>query len=106
MTNFIDTEWPIVEEEVSVFPVETKSLISSDKIKEISSDILLLTSEIETKYPDLYVYLDENPVSFNENLVKEITISELENYRETLEMQLVNHFNTHDVNLTHLDLVI
>lgn len=106
MTNFIDTEWPIVEEEVSVFPVETKSLISSDKIKEISSDILLLTSEIETKYPDLYVYLDENPVSFNENLVKEITISELENYRETLEMQLVNHFNTHDVNLTHVDLVI
>lgn len=106
MTNFIDTEWPIVEEEVFVFPIETKSSISSDKIKEISSDILLLTSEIETKYPDLYMYLDETPISFNENLEKEITISELENYLETLEMQLINHFNTHDVKLTHMDLVI
>lgn len=103
MTIFIDTEWPLVEEEVFVLPVETRSSISSDKFKEISGDILLLTSEIETKYPDLYMYLDETPVSFNDNLAKEISISELENYLETLEMQLVNYFNTHDVNLTHMD---
>lgn len=102
MNNLMTLELPLLSNEVSIFPLNSKLRSSLDKLKEISNDILLLTTEIEIKYPDLYKHLDETPVTFSEVSEIEITISELENYRETLEMQLCNHFNTHELNLSDL----
>lgn len=98
MNDLMTAEMPLILKEVFPIPLE--------RLKEISRDILLITSEIETKYPHLYKHLDETPVTFNEVVDIEVTISELENYLETLEMQLCNHFNTHELILNHFPLFL
>lgn len=98
MEYLIEPELPFIAEEICVFPIKTKSQIYAGKIREINSDILLLTSEIDVKYPELYKYLDETPVAFNKSEDREITIIELENYLESLDTQLYNYFDTHELN--------
>lgn len=94
MEYLIKNEAPIILDEFQFFPAQKKSQI----IKELNSDIVLLTSEIESKYPELYKYLDETPIGFKNLSDKEITIDELQNYLESLDAQLFNYFDTHELN--------
>jgi hypothetical protein len=98
MKYLIETELPLIAEEICVFPIKTKPQIFAGRFREINNDILLLTSEIDIKYPELSKYLDETPVAFSKSTDKEITITELENYLESLDTQLYNYFDTHELN--------
>lgn len=58
-------------------------------------EIVSLTANIETNYPELYKYLDETPISICETEKKEICTEDLEEYLSTLKNQLKNHINSH-----------
>ncbi len=105
MENLIHAELPLIAEEVCVFPVKSKAQYDLNNLHEINSDIVLLTSEIENKYPELYKYLDETPIVFNKDSDEEVTITELVNYLESLDIQLYNYFDTHELNVKSQDFV-
>ncbi|MBL7901596.1 MAG: hypothetical protein JNK73_06350 [Bacteroidia bacterium] len=65
------------------------------KINQIMSEIIDLTTEIEVKYPELYQYLDETPITICKTPEKEICMADLEGYLNTLKNQLMNHIATH-----------
>jgi hypothetical protein len=61
----------------------------------ILQEITQLTSNIETNYPELYRFLDENPltlpVSKHPHLDKEV----MQEYLESLKQLLKHHLETH-----------
>jgi hypothetical protein len=61
----------------------------------LMQEIIKLTAEIETKYPELYSYLDETPLSIGETNAKTIGTEDLKQYLETLKAQLLHHIETH-----------
>ena len=58
-------------------------------LKEISE----IATEIETNYPELYKYLDENPITMPNMAHPKIDTKELEIYLETLNDLLDKHKN-------------
>lgn len=60
-------------------------------VKELLSEISELISNIETNYPELYQYLDENPVTIPNLQHPKISTEELENYLATLKDLLNKH---------------
>ena len=65
------------------------------KLNQLMSEIIELTTEIEIKYPELYKYLDETPITICKTPEKEICIADLESYLNTLKNHLNNHIATH-----------
>ena len=61
-------------------------------------DLMEITAEIETKYPELYKYLDETPFHVCKTEAKEICKDDLEEYLKTLKDQLQHHIQTHSKN--------
>lgn len=64
-------------------------------LTQLMEEIIQLTTEIETKYPELYQYLDETPISICDTKVKTICTDDLKEYLETLKSQLQHHLETH-----------
>lgn len=64
-------------------------------IRQISS----LTSRIETDYPELYKYLDENPMTLPASEHPDIGKKALEGYLQSLKGLLEHHLETHARNL-------
>jgi predicted Rossmann fold nucleotide-binding protein DprA/Smf involved in DNA uptake len=64
-------------------------------LNQLMQDIIQLTTEIETKYPELYKYLNETPLSLYENATERVQTTELEQYLETLKSLLQHHIETH-----------
>lgn len=65
------------------------------KLNILMQEIISLTSNIETNYPELYQYLDETPLYLCKTEEKVICAADLEEYLETLKEQLKNHIKTH-----------
>jgi hypothetical protein len=65
------------------------------KLNEVMKEIIELTTKIEVKYPELYKYLDETPIAICRTPEKEICLTDLEGYLNTLKNQLSNHIATH-----------
>lgn len=65
------------------------------KINQLMEQIIQISSEIETQYPELYKYLDETPITICKAPEKEICLADLESYLNTLKNQLNNHIATH-----------
>jgi len=65
------------------------------KLSKIMQEVMEITAEIETKYPELYKYLDETPFHVCRSEVKEICKDDLEEYLQTLNEQLQHHIQTH-----------
>lgn len=65
-------------------------------LNELMQDIIQLTTEIETKYPELYKYLMETPLTLSEATSNAIHTTELKKYLETLKSQLQHHIETHE----------
>lgn len=65
------------------------------QLNQLMQEITLLTTEIETKYPELYKYLDETPLLLDETKEEAISVNNLEQYLETLKTQLLHHIETH-----------
>lgn len=64
-------------------------------IQQLMHDIIQLTTEMETNFPELYNYLDETPIPLGETIEKEISTQDLTQYLETLKTQLSHHIQTH-----------
>ena len=58
-------------------------------------EVIRVTLEIETKYPELYKYLGETPVQICETPGKTICVDDLKEYLATLKSQLEHHIETH-----------
>lgn len=64
-------------------------------LSNLMQEIIQLTSEIETKYPELYKFLGETPVEICDTPAKTICTEDLKEYLETLKSQLQHHIETH-----------
>ena len=64
----------------------------------LMQEIIDLSTEIETKYPEIYKHIDETPLVFSYSSQKEIGKEELESYLNTLKEQLKDHIKTHQKN--------
>lgn len=66
-----------------------------NNLQRILSKITQLTKTIETNYPELYQFLDENPMTIplesHPNIDKEV----LQGYLESLNQLLKHHVETH-----------
>ena len=58
-------------------------------------EIILLTTEIETNYPELYKNLEETPITIHGKNEHSVRLDDLKNYIETLRSQLQHHIETH-----------
>jgi len=61
----------------------------------LMQNIIELTTVIETKYPELYKYLDETPLSIGKHPEKEISTTDLQSYLQTLKTLLEDYIETH-----------
>jgi hypothetical protein len=64
-------------------------------IKTLLQDITLLTSNIETNYPELYQYLGENPLTLPTSKHPQIDTRILQEYLMSLKQLLWHHLETH-----------
>jgi hypothetical protein len=63
-------------------------------VKKLLTEISDLIVEIETYYPDLYQYLDENPITIPNMEHPKIGAQELNDYLESLRDLLEKHKNS------------
>ena len=61
----------------------------------ILTEITQLTSTIEGKYPELYQFLEENPMTIAVNDHPEIDIKVMQDYLGSLKQLLKHHLETH-----------
>ncbi|HKC68524.1 MAG TPA: hypothetical protein VKG26_09850 [Bacteroidia bacterium] len=61
----------------------------------LMQNIIELTTVIETKYPELYKYLDETPLTIGKHPEKEINTADLKEYLQTLKTQLEDYIQAH-----------
>ena len=64
-------------------------------LNQLMQQIISITSDIETNYPELYKNLEETPLSIGETEEKTISTNDLVEYLETLKAQLQHHIETH-----------
>ncbi len=65
------------------------------KLNLIMQEIIRLTAEMETHFPELYQHLEETPLPLGQKPDGDISTAELENYLNTLREQLITHLETH-----------
>lgn len=58
-------------------------------------EITLLTTNIETNYPELYGFLDENPMTIPMSNHPDIGIEVMQDYLKSLKELLRHHLETH-----------
>lgn len=59
------------------------------------TQITQLTSEIETKYPELYQFLEEDPITLPIEAHPKVNKKALQSYLESLQQLLEHHLQTH-----------
>lgn len=64
--------------------------------KTVLTEINRITTELLTNYPELYIFLDENPVTLYHEGDREIQTKDLLNYLESLHQILKHHIETHE----------
>jgi hypothetical protein len=65
-------------------------------LNKLMQDIIELTTVMETKYPELYKFLDETPLIIGKHPEKEIDTTDLKSYLSTLKDQLEEYIKTHN----------
>ena len=75
--------------------IEYRNMGAMKDMQAIVKEIVRLTSHIETMYPELYRYLDENPITIpseaNPHLDKETLASYLGDLKELLRHHQLTH---------------
>ncbi len=64
-------------------------------LNKLMQEVIALTTEIETKYPELYKNLEETPITIHGADEHSVRLDDLKNYVETLRSQLQHHIETH-----------
>lgn len=72
-----------------------------DNLQKLISEITQLTNTIETRYPELYIYLDENPMTIPSEKEPTINKKVLQEYLESLNQLLKNHLETRNKTAKH-----
>ncbi len=70
------------------------------KLNTLLIQITELTSQIESDYPELYQFLDENPLTLPVAVHPEVNKKALEEYLQSLRQLLEHHRETHIKNNT------
>lgn len=65
------------------------------QLQSIENKIIKLTTLIETMYPELYKFLEENPLTIPSVNHPNINTKVMEDYLESLEQLLKHHIETH-----------
>jgi hypothetical protein len=65
------------------------------EIKQLSKEINELTLLIEEKYPELYQYLGESPLTIPSNGGRDISSESFAEYLNTLKLLLQHHIDKH-----------
>jgi len=65
-------------------------------LQDIENQIIRLTLSIEVNYPELYVNLDENPMTIPSKDNPDMNISIMEDYLESLKQILKQYIKTHN----------
>jgi hypothetical protein len=68
---------------------------NNENLKQLMQDIIKTTLLIETKYPELYKFIEELPHFNKFGNEKSVSILDLENYLNTLKIQLKKHIEFH-----------
>lgn len=66
-----------------------------NKDNKILTEISKLTSKIETDYPELYRFLDENPTTLPSRAHPKVDSNELKDYLQSLRQLIEKHLKTH-----------
>jgi hypothetical protein len=66
-----------------------------DELKSIQKEITQLTFTIESKYPELYRFLDEEPITIPNMARPEIDTEIMQDYLESLKQILENYKGSH-----------
>ena len=69
-------------------------------VHKLMTEITQLTSNIETNYPEIYQYLDENPITIAAKGKPEIDTKLLSEYLDCLKGILKTHIETHHLKET------
>ncbi|MEZ2414818.1 hypothetical protein ACA086_07620 [Muriicola sp. E247] len=64
-------------------------------LQKILTEITQLTANIETNYPELYDYLEENPMTLPVKEEPHMEKKVMEDYLESLKLLLKHHLETH-----------
>ncbi|GAA4941004.1 hypothetical protein GCM10023314_12390 [Algibacter agarivorans] len=67
-------------------------------LQNIENDIVRLTTLIKTEYPELYIFLEETPITVPSVNDPDINIKVMEDYNESLKQLLKHHIETHKKN--------
>ena len=67
------------------------------EMKEILSEIILLTNQIELEYPELYRFLEEQPMTIPSENNPNIDRNTLEEYMHGLQQMLENYVKEHEL---------
>ena len=65
-------------------------------LQDIENQIIRLTLSIEVNYPELYVTLNENPITIPKKEHPEMSIKIMEDYLESLKQILKQYIKTHN----------
>ncbi|GAA4269944.1 hypothetical protein [Hyunsoonleella aestuarii] len=66
-----------------------------NSLQNIENDIIKLTTYIRNKYPELYTFLDETPITISFSNNQSINKTMLKDYLESLEILLKRYSETH-----------
>lgn len=66
-----------------------------NELQQLLQEIARLTAQIETEYPELYQYLDEDPITISPDDHPDIDKATMKEYLETLRSLLESHIQTH-----------
>lgn len=65
------------------------------EMQQIIGEITRLTSNIEANYPELYRFLDENPVTIPSSRYPNTDLGAMKEYLDSLKQLLLHHLETH-----------
>ena len=66
-----------------------------ENMKDLITKINSLTTKIETEYPELYTFIDEQPITIPALDHPDTNTSALKDYLQSLEQLLQHHIETH-----------
>ena len=65
------------------------------KLQRLTKEINELTLRIEQDYPELYQYLDENPITIPDRETPEISVNSFVDYLDSLKSLLERYIESH-----------
>lgn len=68
-----------------------------NNLKSILNEISQLIKRIETNYPELYQFLDENPLTIPSEKSPAIDNKVMQEYLESLKQLVKHHITTHQI---------